>query len=114
MPTNFGGRIALILIVLLCCLFGFPFIGGGILKAGSLFKSDIPFSQKTNLKPGIDIAGGTSLVYGIKGGDMQTRGAGQTLARPVAAALKKRGDPHGGAGGAEEEQHQLRRGQADD
>src|SRR5258708_3064548 len=95
MPTNYGGRLLLTGAVLLCCLFGIPGIGGGILKPTKLFDS-IPFSQKTNLKPGIDIAGGTSLTYEIKvpsGG--AKRNSGQTLAEEVAQALKKRVDPNG-------------------
>jgi SecD/SecF fusion protein len=86
MPTNFGGRIAIILFVLIGSLLA-------IVSPGRLFNASIPWSQKTNLKPGIDIAGGTSLIYEIKGGE--TRSGGQTLAEQVAAALKKRVDPNG-------------------
>src|SRR5258706_5141259 len=96
MPTNYGGRLLLTAAVLLVCLFGFPWIGGGILKTTKLF-DNIPFSQKTNLKPGIDIAGGTSLTYEIKlppGASSRTN-SGQTMAEEVAAALKKRVDPQG-------------------
>ena len=96
MPTNYGGRLLLTAAVLLVCLFGFPGIGGGILKSSKLF-DNIPFSQKTNLKPGIDIAGGTSLTYEIKvpQGASPRTATGQTLAEDVAAALKKRVDPQG-------------------
>src|SRR5258706_10582650 len=96
MPTNYGGRLLLTAAVLLVCLFGFPWIGGGLLKTTKLF-DHIPFSQKTNLKPGIDIAGGTSLTYEIKlpPGDSGRSQSGLSRAEEVAAALKKRVDPNG-------------------
>ena len=89
MPQNYGGRLVFILAVLLVCIFGFPGCGGGIVKTGSLLKSGVPASQKLNLKPGIDIAGGVSLLYEIKAppGYQGTAG-GQTLAEDVAAADK--------------------------
>ena len=60
MQTNQSGRITLILVVLLAALWAiFP-------SLGRLFDSSIPFSQKHNLKPGIDMVGGTSLLYEIK------------------------------------------------
>src|SRR5437588_21520 len=65
MPHNYGSRLILSACVVLFCLFGIPGIGGGIVRTGAMF-SDIPTSQKFNLKPGIDIAGGTSLTYEIE------------------------------------------------
>lgn len=97
MPHNYGSRLTITFLVLLVCIFGIPGIGDGILKTSSLFKG-VPFSQKVNLKPGIDIAGGTSLTYEIKqveGSTGPTRTGGQTLAEQVAAALKRRVDPNG-------------------
>src|SRR5256885_5474787 len=98
MPTNYGGRLVLIAAILLVCIFGMPGFGGGILKTGSLFSS-IPFAQKTNLKPGIDIAGGTSLVYEIKvpPGSSGVTSSGQTLARGGAPAPPKSAHPHPGS-----------------
>ena len=51
MPTNYGSRITVILIVLLGSILG-------IVNTKKLFDADAPWSQKLNLKPGIDIAGG--------------------------------------------------------
>ena len=58
--------------------------------------SSLPWSEKLNLKPGIDMVGGTSLLYEIKqpeGG--YHSGNGQTLAEAVMESLKKRVDPNG-------------------
>ena len=90
MPTNYGSRITIILIVLFGSLCG-------IISPSKLFNPNIPWSEKTNLKPGIDIAGGESLVYDIKPppGSSGIASSGQTLAEEVAAALKKRVDPQG-------------------
>ena len=90
MPTNYGSRITVILIVLLGSMLG-------IVNIHKLFDADAPWSQKLNLKPGIDIAGGVSVLYEIKvpPGSSGIMGSGQTLAEEVAAALKKRVDPQG-------------------
>ena len=90
MPTNYGSRITVILIVLLGSILG-------IVNTKKLFDADAPWSQKLNLKPGIDIAGGVSVLYEIKvpPGSSGVMANGQTLAEEVAAALKKRVDPQG-------------------
>ena len=91
MPTNYTSRITIILIVLFGSLLA-------IVPPHKLFNSDLPWSRKTNLNPGIDIAGGVSLLYEIKvppGSTGASTTGGQTLAEEVAAALKKRVDPQG-------------------
>jgi SecD/SecF fusion protein len=92
MSTNHSGRVYFILFVLVLALIAvfWPAVTQPI-KVG--FNSDVPFSQKLNLKPGIDIAGGTSLLYEIKA----PQGARNysTLAEDVTKALKRRVDPHG-------------------
>ncbi|MDB5295240.1 MAG: secD secF, partial [Phycisphaerales bacterium] len=60
---------------------------------GVAFNPAVPLSQKLNLKPGIDIVGGTSLLYEIKA--PEGAGASGTLAEQVTAALKRRVDPQG-------------------
>ena len=99
MPTNYGSRLTITALVLLCCIFGIPGLGDGIFKTSSLF-SHVPWKEKLNLHPGIDIAGGTSLTYEIKqntsgGSDSRVSGANGTLAEQVAKALKRRVDPNG-------------------
>jgi SecD/SecF fusion protein len=81
MPTHFTGRVTLILVVLLGALW-MIFPGGNVLHP--------------NLKPGIDMVGGTSLLYEIKvpPGGYSTIG-GHTLAEDVMESLKKRVDPSG-------------------
>jgi SecD/SecF fusion protein len=90
MPTNYSSRITLIFVVLIGSICG-------IVNPMKLFNSSIPWSEKTHLKPGIDIAGGESLLYEIKlpPGSTGAGNSGQTVAEEVAAALKKRVDPHG-------------------
>ena len=90
MPTNYGSRITVILIVLIGSILG-------IVNTHKLFDPEAPWSQKLNLKPGIDIAGGVSVLYEIKvpPGSSGMMGSGQSLAEEVAAALKKRVDPQG-------------------
>ncbi|HEY8669066.1 MAG TPA: protein translocase subunit SecD, partial [Tepidisphaeraceae bacterium] len=80
MQTHYSGRVATILGVLLFALyFIFPYF----------YKGDL----HPNLKPGIDIAGGTKLIYEIKlPDDGQYR---PDLSRDVMQALKKRVDPDG-------------------
>jgi SecD/SecF fusion protein len=79
MPTNHFGRVTFIVAVLLCALwFIFP--------RGNIFHP--------NLKPGIDMVGGTSLLYEIEppeGGWTQAT----PLSEAVMQALKKRVDPDG-------------------
>ncbi len=86
MQHNHSGRIAIIVGVLTLGLVGifWPF--------QRLFNSQLSFSQKTNLRPGIDIAGGTRVMYEIKA---PPGGVPSDLSQQVAAALKKRVDPDG-------------------
>jgi len=86
MPTNFSGRVTLIAVVVLAALwliFPNPF---------KLFNPNLPFSEKHNLKPGIDMVGGTSLLYEIKAppGNVDS-----DLAIKVMDSLKRRVDPQG-------------------
>jgi SecD/SecF fusion protein len=79
MPTNHFGRITLIVAVFLCALW-FIFPQGNV--------------TQPNLKPGIDMVGGTSLLYEIEppeGGWTQAT----PLSEAVMQALKKRVDPDG-------------------
>lgn len=86
MPQNYFGRILLILaITLLAAL--------AIVPPGSLFDSSVPWSKKLNLKPGIDMAGGTKLIYEIKAPEGESMPG--DLAEQVMMALKKRVDPDG-------------------
>jgi SecD/SecF fusion protein len=78
MPTNYSGRVITIIVVLLAALW-------------AIFPSFNP--KRPDLKPGIDMVGGTSLLY-----EIQAPGGGQyteNLAEQVAASLKKRVDPDG-------------------
>src|SRR5215207_3745198 len=80
MPTQFTGRIALILVVVLGALWLiFP-------------KGDF---SKPDLKPGIDMVGGTSLLYEIKQPPDGWNDPDNTLANVVMESLKKRVDPGG-------------------
>src|SRR5215204_5257353 len=62
----YRGRVTAIIIVLFIGLFGIPFIGGGIFPIGRLLDPSIPWNRKHDLKPGLDISGGISLLYEIK------------------------------------------------
>ncbi len=94
MPNAYTGRVLLILAVLygaLCCVYP--------KAAFSVFQLaiDEPVSMEVNLRPGIDMVGGTSLVYEIeRPADAPPRGAGgESLSQQVASALKRRVDPQG-------------------
>src|SRR5687767_4333418 len=80
MPTNFTSRLLLIGAIIFFAIWSiFP----------GMFKGQL----KPDLKPGIDMVGGTSLLYEIKsedGGPSSGR-----LAEEVMSALKKRVDPDG-------------------
>ncbi|HEV8292331.1 MAG TPA: protein translocase subunit SecD, partial [Tepidisphaeraceae bacterium] len=88
----YRGRLTAIFIVLFIGLFGIPFIGGGIFPIGRLLDPSIPWNRKHDLKPGLDISGGISLLYEIKA---PPGGADATLSEKVAEALKRRVDPDG-------------------
>jgi len=79
MPTNFTGRFTLTLAVLLAMLW-------------AIFPGAFKGKFNHGLKPGIDMVGGTSLLYEIKA----PPGSAETgLAQQVMDALKKRVDPDG-------------------
>jgi hypothetical protein len=64
MPTNYTGRVLLILITFWAALsLIFPTVPG---SAFWLFHPMQKVSFSPNLKPGIDMVGGTSLLYEIK------------------------------------------------
>lgn len=92
MSQNYSGRITLIAVVLLAALVAifWPSITN---PSGVAFNGNVPLSQKLNLKPGIDIVGGTSLLYEIK--TPEGGAPSPTLAEDVTKALKKRVDPNG-------------------
>ena len=91
MPTNYTGRVLLILFVLWVALsFIFPAVPGSALWFADPKQS---ITVKPNLKPGIDMVGGTSLVYEIK--PPEGANAAQNLAEQVMESLKKRVDPDG-------------------
>ena len=92
MSQNYSGRITLIAVVLLAALVAifWPSITN---PSGVAFNGNVPLSQKLNLKPGIDISGGTSLLYEIK--TPEGGAPSPTLAEDVTKALKKRVDPNG-------------------
>jgi SecD/SecF fusion protein len=92
MSQNYTGRVILILVVLFVGLFGIPWITDGIFAVHPMDNKK-PLVQ-LNLRPGIDIAGGTSLLYEIKPPPGGVRGTGD-LAQKVADVLKKRVDPDG-------------------
>lgn len=79
MPTNLSGRFTLIAVVLLTALW-------------AIFPGAPKGRVKPDLKPGIDMVGGTSLLYEIKAAPGSHSG---NLAEQVMEALKKRVDPSG-------------------
>ena len=81
MPTNYTGRftlIAIIVVAMLWCIFP------------GAYRGDL----HADLKPGIDMVGGTSLLYEIKLPAGSTS-SNSNLAEEVMEALKKRVDPDG-------------------
>jgi hypothetical protein len=80
MPTNYTSRIILTAAILLVAIWSiFP----------GMFKGQF----RPDLKPGIDMVGGTSLLYEIKAAEGSTTDA--NIAERVMEALKKRVDPQG-------------------
>ena len=67
MPTNYSGRITLICTVLILSLLAI-FWG----PPSRLFDPHLTVIQKTNLRPGIDMVGGVSLVYAIQAPTIRT------------------------------------------
>ena len=92
MPTNYSGRVTLIVAVTLMFLAA---IFSPVLKnPAKLFDPNVPFTQKVLVRPGIDMVGGTSLLYEIRapaGTDSYT----SDLAVQMMDALKRRVDPEG-------------------
>jgi SecD/SecF fusion protein len=86
MPTNYSGRITLICTVLILSLLAI-FWG----PPSRLFDPHLTVIQKTNLRPGIDMVGGVSLVYAIQA----PNNSDPDLSEHVMDALKKRVDPLG-------------------
>src|SRR5215469_3121966 len=88
MSQNYAGRVIVILVVLFGSL---ALIFSPVLQ--KLFHPHEKIDQWIALKPGIDMVGGTSLVYQIK----TAPGAkyDPQLAAKVAQALKRRVDPRG-------------------
>lgn len=91
MPTNHLGRVIAIVLILFGAIWCvFP---GLVPHPLQTLSPKVPLSEKLNLKPGIDLVGGTSLLYEIKpppGGATPP-----DLAERVMDALKKRIDPDG-------------------
>src|ERR1700743_834187 len=89
METKQTGRVIFILCVLAAALFF-------ICPPPQHLLSNLPWAEKLNLKPGIDMVGGTSLLYQIKEPEGGYHGeARHTLAEDVMESLKKRVDPDG-------------------
>src|ERR1700722_7005769 len=89
METKQTGRVIFILTVLLAALFS-------ICPQPQRVVENRPWSERLHLKPGIDMVGGTSLLYQIKQPEGGYKSAtGNTLAEDVMEALKKRVDPNG-------------------
>ncbi len=86
MQQHYAGRVTLILGVIFLALLA-------IFPPGRLFNPDLSFSEKLNLKPGLDMRGGVSLIYEIKPAEGSL--GDPNLAASVMSALKKRVDPNG-------------------
>ena len=97
MPTHYTGRVLTILAVMYIALISvYPRAPFSILAP----LQDQPVSLAHNLRPGIDMVGGTSLIYEIQaggddGGAAAQAVAGGGLATEVANTLKRRVDPNG-------------------
>jgi SecD/SecF fusion protein len=92
MQTNYSGRVTLIVAVTLLFLAA---IFSPVLKSpGKLFDPNIPFTQKVMVRPGIDMVGGTSLLYEIRTPPGSPAYMGD-LAMQMMDALKRRVDPEG-------------------
>jgi len=91
MPTNYSGRVTLILVIVMAAIIC-------ILPPQTMFQSGLSFRERTMLKPGIDMVGGVSLIYKIRppeGVSGSLNVGASTLAEQVMEALKKRVDPDG-------------------
>jgi preprotein translocase subunit SecD len=93
MPTNIAGRVATIVLVTL--VFIAAIFAPLIQHPSWTFDRNIPFIRKTAIRPGIDMVGGTSLLYEIRvPADRPTAYTGD-LAGQMMEALKRRVDPEG-------------------
>ena len=89
MPTNIASRVTLIAVILLAALWAiFPGAPKALLAPFTGASVDLT----PDLKPGIDISGGTSLIYEIK--DPSGR-YDPELGEQIATVLKRRVDPDG-------------------
>lgn len=91
MPTSYTNRVITILITVWIAMSAiYPRVPGSLFW---FFNIRGPINAEYNLKPGIDMVGGTSLIYEIK----QASGATQDpeLANKVKTALQQRVDPNG-------------------
>ncbi|MBC7782633.1 MAG: protein translocase subunit SecD [Burkholderiales bacterium] len=91
MQTTYTNRVFWILVTLWIAVSAiYPRVPGTLFW---FFDVTGPISFQDNLKPGIDIKGGASLIYEIKQTD--TASADPKLSETVATALRKRVDPQG-------------------
>lgn len=90
MSENHAQRASVVLLFLLLALAA---IFSPVLDKAFHWKK--PITQWLNLKPGIDMVGGTSLLYEIKQPEGTRGGPNKDLAEKVMTALKKRVDPNG-------------------
>ena len=94
MPTQYAGRVTLIVVVTLW------FIGAIFsplfkpFAPWKLFDSSVPLTQKVGIRPGIDMIGGTSLLYEIRMPEGSEAYEGDIAVRMM-DALKRRVDPEG-------------------
>jgi SecD/SecF fusion protein len=86
MPTSYSGRVTLIVTVLILALLA-VFWG----PPSRFSNPSLTLIQKTNLRPGIDMVGGVSLIYAIQA----PGNTDPNLSEHVMEALKKRVDPLG-------------------
>src|SRR5580658_4383570 len=86
MPTTYSGRVTLTITVLVLALLAM-FWG----PPSRFFNPNLTLIQKTDLRPGIDMVGGVSLVYAIQA----PNNSDPDLSEHVMEALKKRVDPLG-------------------
>lgn len=86
MPTSYSGRVTLIVTVVILALLA-VFWG----PPSRFFNHNLTLIQKTNLRPGIDMVGGVSLIYSIQA----PGNTDPNLSEHVMEALKKRVDPTG-------------------
>src|SRR6187455_3318279 len=93
MPTNIAGRVSLIVVVTLVFLAA---IFSPLIQHPSwTFDRSIPFLRKTAIRPGIDMVGGTSLLYEIRMPADRPQAYSGDIAAQMMEALKRRVDPEG-------------------